>query len=201
MDIKLLKWIIPIALCLCGCKHTPQKEAAESQPQPTASEMNQKLIEEADELFDKELLEKMRKSDTAPPRVRSHVEVLDNKGISAVDAERSWMFRQAAMERCFSYALAVDENQKGSVTLAMERNAGESEVKLRELSSEIPIEGFESCIRKAQKRWRLPEGASITIKIIFSTLPPLTAEDLDALVPDHRKHDDEHPHKELPNEN
>ena len=177
-----------VAGIFCGCQQAPKQEppAAEVKNTPSADEMNKALVREADDLFDEALLNKLRQESKPPARVRSHVEILENEKISMADAERAWMYRQAATERCFNYAMAVDDIQSGNVTLTLKRDAGAPESELVDMSTDIQTVKFDGCIRKAQERWRLPEGARLKILVKFSTLPPLTAEDLENLVPNHR---------------
>ena len=190
-----------VAGFLCGCQQAPKQEApvTPENSAPSASERNKGLAQDADDLFDEALLEKMRKSSNPPARVQTNVEILENEKISVVDAERACVYRLPATERCFNYAMAADDIQKGEVTLELKRDVGAAEAVLVDMSTDIQTAKFDGCIRKAQERWRLPEGSRLKIRVKFSTLPPLTAQDLEALVPDHRHNDepaDGHDHDE-----
>ena len=154
---------------------------AEKKAESSAQAQNQKLMDEINDQYDQALIEKVRKEDRVPPRVNATLEVIKNDHISSSDVEYSWMFGKAAFERCYSVALARDENASGDVVFALDRKQGASNPEVVSFSSEIKVEKFEDCIKSSLTRWRLPEGASFEVRVKLRSLPGLTEEDFEKM--------------------
>lgn len=193
---KRILYII-ISTCIfavIGCHDKPSQPEQTNPPQETHdSTANNAALKQAidttNEAYDKELIDKLKNSETPPPRIVTSVEVLESDHISVTDVERAWLFQQPSFERCYGIAITQDESTKGEAVVSLKRDQGAAPPEMTSLTTDILQDGFEACLNAAPLRWRLPEGSSATLRIKFSSLPGLTAKDLAELVPDHRHTD------------
>ncbi len=198
--IRLSLYMVGIfSVLITGCNNGQNPQKSEVTPESSAEAQHQQLRKELDSQIDKDLIEKVRKEDRLPPRVNAQIEVISNNQISMTDVEHSWQFSKASFERCYSIALARDENATGDVVLKLERKPGAAKPEVVSLTSEIQVEKFEDCIRAALPRWPVPEGADFEVRVKLRSMPGLTGEDFEKLS-EHRKHD-HHDHHDQTNDN
>ena len=181
---------IMISSCSSKQEINPAQEQTESKQEQAEQKVAlAKQIADTDTQYDKELVQKIKNADNPPPIVQTSIDVLNSEHISVTDVERAWLFQRSSYIRCYELAVTRDETAKGNVDVTVKREPGSSAPTLVSLKSEIQTDQFESCLKEAPVRWRLPENATVEVRIHFSSHPGLTAKELADQAASHRKND------------
>ena len=165
----------------------PNNQPSQS-PEETAAEIAR---HERDRAQAKKLAEE---GQFLPPRVSLKLEVVDhNDKVSLNDAELSYEFVKNAIRACYMRVLAFDPKAEGDIAISLE-SAGNSTSNCTIKKTSITAEDFESCVTKACHHWPLPEGATLDIRMQFSSSPAPTVDEIRKI--NHQlEHDgDEHEH-------
>ena len=185
-------FICLLGLGLLGCngQKPAQPAPVNEMPEPAAAAeaaVPQKLTE-AEIAKRQEIIEKMRKEGRiVQPLINIQLQVLDNHQISNEDVERSFLFRKAAITRCYSIELAMSGVFAGKASFRLKHVEDSGKPEVSEFSTDLPNE-MASCVMAATERWPVPNGADFKVALEFSAIER-TVEDIQKLVPA-----DEHEH-------
>ena len=174
------KILLPsIMFCvLTGCQAKPAAPAPDSDSAPAAQAKPQLSQEEqaADKArFERDIAqaEKLAKSGQfLPPKIDIKLDIVDhNDKISSDEVNLSYEFVKAAINACYTRALAYDLSTKGTVILDVTGNSDRtSQCNVKE--SDTHSEEFDSCVLKACHRWPAPKDAKFQAKFVFSSERP-----------------------------
>ena len=149
-----------------------KKPAPEKSPEEILAE---KARLERDKAQAKKLAEE---GQLLPPRVTVKLNVIDyNDKIALSDVDHSYEFVKAGIRGCYMRVLAFDLKAEGNLTLALE-GAENHTSKCTVQDSSIHAEDFESCVQKACVHWPIPQGATLKVKMEFSSTPAPTVEEI-----------------------
>lgn len=130
----------------------------------------------------KELQKKLKNEHRIlPPKpiVKMTIDALSDH-LSHADAQRSFLYREAAVKRCYINAIAAIPDAEGTFSLALSRsdNAAETAVDRYDAKGTVANDDFKNCILDMAKRWPLPSGAKLAATFDLSSVPPPTIEEL-----------------------
>ncbi len=130
----------------------------------------------------KELQKKLKNEHRIlPPKpiVKMTIDALSDH-LSHADAQRSFLYREAAVKRCYINTIAAIPDAEGTFSLALSRsdNAAETAVDRYDAKGTVANDDFKNCILDMAKRWPLPSGAKLAATFDLSSVPPPTIEEL-----------------------
>lgn len=191
--------IMSLLLCLGGCQSKQPEASAPSKAVDETAEQNAKLKKYFE--VDKEQFERNKaqfeknknKGDMLPPRNSIEFTVVKNEGISLDDAKHSYMFVEAGLKRCYRQALSFESTLAGKISMTLKRSSG-TDISLTDFQSDMKNDELDNCVKKVGTIWRLPEGSELAFDLKFTSAPPPSLEEIQAL----NKHNHEHEHDHGP---
>lgn len=129
----------------------------------------------------KELQKKLKKEHRIlPPKPVVKVSFGDlSANLSNADAQRSYLYREAAIKRCYINTIAEIPEAEGTFTLSLSRQNGSDETAVRDYTAtgSIATDDFKNCIADMAKRWPLPNNASLSARFELHAIPAPSVEE------------------------